>query len=106
MELFGSRLRTQVLLFIALSEETYPREIAASLEADILSVQRIVADFERLGVLASRLRGRLRILSLDRTWFAAAELRSLLERLAVVDETVQRAVSSMRRRPRRTGKPL
>ena len=106
MELFGSRVRSRILGYLALADETYPAEIAASLGVARLTVQRILRELENLGVVASRLRGRVRLVSLDRTWYAAAELRALLMRMATADESLMAAAASIRRRPRRPGKPL
>jgi hypothetical protein len=64
------------------------------------------ADLEDLGVVASRLRGRVRLVSLDKTWYAAAELRALLGRMTSAEPEILNAAASVRRRPRRPGKPL
>jgi DNA-binding transcriptional ArsR family regulator len=106
MDLFGSRIRSHVLLYLALADESYPAEVAAALGAAKLTIQRILRDLENLGVIASRLRGRVRLVSLDRTWYAAAELRALLLRMASADESILAAAASIRRRPRRPGKAL
>jgi DNA-binding transcriptional ArsR family regulator len=104
--LFGSRRRSQVLLFIALMEETHPREIASALSAPLRSVQNIVQSLEDGGYIVSRTVGRLRRVSLNRRYFAYAELEGLLRRMVIRDEEVEAAASSVRRRPRRTGKEL
>jgi DNA-binding transcriptional ArsR family regulator len=106
MDLFGSRTRTRILLYLALAEESYTTEIVAALGGTKLTIQRIVSDLENLGVVASRLRGRVRFITLDKTWYAAAELRALLERMASADRDIVAAAASIRRRPRRPGKPL
>lgn len=106
MELFGSSVRSRVLMYLALAEESYPAELAAVLGTARLTIQRILRDLENLGVIASRLRGRVRLVSLDKTWYAAAELRVLLQRMASADDRVLAAAASVRRRPRRPGKPL
>ena len=106
MDVLGSPVRSRVLMYLAVAEESYPAEIAATLNIPKLTVQRILRDLENLGVVGSRLRGRVRLVSLDPTWYAAAELRALLERMASVDERVLAAASAVRRRPRRAGKPL
>jgi predicted transcriptional regulator len=106
MDLFGSRTRTRLLLFIAVAEESYAAEIVTALGATKLTIQRMLQDLEQTGVLASRLRGRVRLVSLDKTWYAAAELRSLLERMARTDPEILAAAGAIRRRPRRPGKPI
>jgi DNA-binding transcriptional ArsR family regulator len=103
--MFGSQTRSRVLMYVALVEESYPAEVAAALGASKLTIQRILRDLEDLGVVASRLRGRVRLVSLDPTWYAASELRALLKRMASVNEAILTASASTRRRPRRPGKP-
>jgi DNA-binding transcriptional ArsR family regulator len=106
MDLFGSRTRTRILMYLALAEESYTAEMVGVLGDSKLTVQRILRDLEDLGVVASRLRGRVRLVALDKTWYAAAELRALLQRIAAVDEGVLNAAAAVRRRPRRPGKRL
>ena len=106
MDIFGSRTRTRILMYLGLAEESYAAEMVSVLGNSKLTVQRILRDLEELGVVASRLRGRVRLVSLDKTWYAAVELRALLQRMAAVDESVIDAAASVRRRPRRAGKRL
>jgi DNA-binding transcriptional ArsR family regulator len=106
MDLFGSRTRTRILEYLALAEESYSAEIVSALGGTKLTIQRILRDLEDLGVVASRLRGRVRLVSLDKTWYAAAELRALLGRMTSADPEILNAAASVRRRPRRPGKPL
>jgi DNA-binding transcriptional ArsR family regulator len=106
MDLFGSITRTRILLYLALAEESYVAEMVSALGNSKLTTQRIVRDLEDLGVVASRLRGRMRLVSLDKTWYAAGELRNLLQRMAAADGDLLDAAASVRRRPRRPGKPL
>jgi hypothetical protein len=105
LRLFGSPVRTRVLLALELLKESYPRESRVA-GIRLMSTQRIVNDLERQGVLASRLRGRRRDVRLNPTYFAEQELRALLSRLAAADPILTRSVTSMRRRPRRAGKSL
>ena len=106
MDLFGSRTRTRILLYLSLAEESYVAEMVTIFGYPKLTIQRITRDLEELGVVASRLRGRVRFISLDTTWFAAAELRTLLQRLSTADTDILNAAASVRRRPRRSGKAL
>lgn len=104
--LFGSRLRERILKLLALVEPAYPRQIAALLGEHLVSVQNALAALQDLGVVASRLVGRTRLIELDRRWYAAAELRVLLERLADADAEIKQLATSVRQRPRRPGKEL
>jgi hypothetical protein len=106
LKLFGSTPRSRVLTLVALLDDTYPRELARLAGAPLVSVQRIVKDLEREGVLATRIVGANRQVSLNPRFYGADELRSLLLKYARRDPDLDRRVSSLRRRPRRTGKAL
>lgn len=104
--LFGSERRTEVLIAIALLGETYAREVARVLSAPLLSVQRIVDALEADGILAIRATGRERRMTLSPRFFAVRELRELLLRLSEADADLLQAAGSLRRSPRKKGKPL
>lgn len=104
--LFGSARRTEVLVSIALLEHTYAREIARVLGAPLLSVQRIVDALESDGILAVRLSGRERRMTLNPRYVAAAELRVLLLRLSRAYPGVRQSVAVLRRSPRKKGKAM
>lgn len=104
VRLFGSRSRSRVVLASALLERSYPREIARVTGVPLMSVQRIVNDLELQGVVATRLHGSLREVRLNPGYFALAQLRPFLVRLADAEPTLARAIESLRRRPRRAGK--
>ncbi|MHB8355444.1 MAG: winged helix-turn-helix domain-containing protein [Vulcanimicrobiaceae bacterium] len=106
LKLLGTRVRTRVLLAIALLERSYPREIARVTGVPLMSVQRIVNDLERQGVLASRRTGVQREVRLNPSYFAYRELKALLLRVSLADEGLTETVESLRRRPRRAGKAL
>lgn len=90
----------------ALLGETYPTELARLLEAPLYSVQTIVDALDREGVMATRLVGHSRRVSLDPRYFAFRELRELLLRLAEAAPELREAAARRRSRPRRAGKPL
>jgi DNA-binding MarR family transcriptional regulator len=94
-----------VIVTVAL-HDTYPREIARVANVPLLSVQRIVDDLEREGVLATRLAGNQRRVVVNSDWIASRELRALALRLAETTPDILDALSSERRRPRRRGKPI
>jgi hypothetical protein len=106
LRLFGTAVRTRVLLVIALLEQSYPREIARVAKAPLMSTQRIVNDLEKQGVLASRLHGAQREVRLNPSFFAYRELQALLLRLSQAEPALVRDIEAMRRRPRRAGKEL
>lgn len=105
-KLFGSRRRTEVLILTALLGETYPTELARLLGAPLYSVQTIVDALDREGVVATRLIGRSRQVSLDPRYYCQKELKALLLRLSQGEPALQHAAASRRSRPRRSGTSL
>jgi len=103
-KLFGSVTRTRVVVMALALRETYPRELARLAGAPLISVQRIVDDLERQGILASRLAGNQRRVAVNPDWIAARELRDLAVRLAETVPDIRAAFDAERRRPRRRGK--
>jgi hypothetical protein len=103
---FGSPRRTELLILLALLEESYPREIARLLGAPLLSVQKIVDAFEREGLLATRLVGNQRRVTLNPRFYGVKPLKELLLALAEGSPELQTIAGSIRRRPRRRGKKL
>jgi DNA-binding transcriptional ArsR family regulator len=105
-KLFGSPRRTEVLIMLALLEETYPAELTRLLGATKASILQILDALELEGIVASRPLGRTRRVALDPRHFAAKELRALLDKLATAQPGLQALASKRRARPRRKGKPL
>jgi DNA-binding transcriptional ArsR family regulator len=105
-KLFGTARRTEVLKALGVLEETYARELARLLGAPLLTVQRLIDALERDGVVVTRRIGNERRISFNPRFFAVRELRALLFRMAQTDDRIVEAVRSLRRRPRRKGKPL
>jgi hypothetical protein len=106
LKLFGSPTRTRVVVMAVALRETYPRELARLADAPLISVQRIVDDLEREGILASRLSGNQRRVIVNSEWIASQELRALALRLAETIPDIRIALEAERRRARRRGKPV
>ena len=103
---FGGQGRTRVLLALRLLGESYARELARLLEMPLSGVQRALRGLELDGLVAARSLGRTRIFQLNPRYFAAAALSEFLRRLAEPEADLRDRVAALRRRPRRTGKPL
>lgn len=103
---FGARTRTRVLLALHLLGESYPRELARLLEAPLSGVQRALLSLELDGLVAARSVGRTRLFRLEPRYFARDALERFLGRLSEPELDLRNRVSALRRRPRRTGKPL
>jgi hypothetical protein len=85
---------------------SYARELARVLSVALNGVQGALRSLETDGLIISRLVGRTRVFELNPRFFAATELRAFLDKLASADEALRDAITGLRRRPRRTGKPL
>lgn len=103
---FGGQTRTRVLFGLRLLEESYARELARVLGSPLSGVQMALRGLERDGLVAARNVGRTRVYELNPRYFALNELRQYLLRLTEGDPELERNVAALRRRPRRTGKPL
>ena len=103
---FGSRTRTRALLALSLLGESYARELARLLRSPLSGVQAALRGLERDGLVAARVVGRTRALRLEPRYAARAELAAYLARLAAMDADLSARTASLRRRPRRSGKPL
>jgi DNA-binding PadR family transcriptional regulator len=103
---FGSRTRTLALLALSLMKESYARELSRVLKASLYGVQQALQGLEREGVVVGRTVGRTRLIRLNPRYFALRELEAYLRRLAAPETELKGRVASIRRRPRRTGKPL
>src|SRR5215469_7584035 len=79
--LFGSRMRTALLILVGVLEETYPAELARFLSTSIYSVQRTLDKLEQEGLIATRPLV-VRAVTLNPIYPAAKELRAFLLRLA------------------------
>lgn len=106
-KLFGTELRTRVLIAIAMMEETFPSELLRVLGGDkVYPVQRVVDAMEREGYLVTRKLGKERRININPRFFAYPELKELLLRLGSQDKELLKALKERRARPRRKGKPL
>ena len=105
LKVFGSVARTRVMVATIALRETYPREVARLTAVPLVTVQRIVDELERQGIVVSRLSGNQRRVTVHPQWIAADELRALALRLLEATPDLRAALDAERRRPRRPGKP-
>ena len=103
--LFGTRMRTALLMLLATLDESYPAEISRYLGSSISSVQRTLDKLDDEGLIASR-QLVVRSVSLNPLYPACKELRALLLRLAEGYPQYRTIKESRRTRPRRRTKPL
>ncbi|MEQ1833121.1 MAG: winged helix-turn-helix domain-containing protein [Candidatus Eisenbacteria bacterium] len=91
---------------LRLLEESYARELSRVLGSSLSGVQVALRGLERDGLIAGRSVGRTRVFRFDPRYFALNELRAYLMRLGENEPKLSSAVQALRRRPRRTGKPM
>jgi DNA-binding transcriptional ArsR family regulator len=98
---------SRVLLFIHAFEDSYAREIAANFGLSLSTVQNQLKRLEEAGVLASRVRGTVRLYRYNPRYPFLRELRQLLDRaMQFMPESDRKKYYERRTRPRRAGKPL
>lgn len=103
---FGGQTRTRVLLALALLDESYLRELARILDVRLSGIQQAIRSLELDGLVAGRSLGRTRVFRIEPRYFAYKDLLAYLKRLTEPEEELQDRIASLRRRPRRTGKPF
>ena len=105
--ILGSVSGERVLMFLFARDEGYAREIARFFDTDVAPIQKQLEKLESGGVLVSRLAGRTRLFSFNPRYPMVEELRKLLEKaLQFYPDDTREALTMVRRRPRRRGKPL
>ena len=105
--LFNSKNAERVLIFICAREQGYAREIARFYEVDPDSIQKQLMKFENGGVLASKLEGRTKIYRFNPRYLFLEELKAMLSKaISFYPQEEKNRIGYVRRRPRRTGKPL
>ncbi len=101
--IFGTEMRTRLLLLIAVLDETYPGELSRYASASISSVQRTLDLLENEGLIASR-QLVVRGVTLNPAYPAVKELKAFLLRIAEGYPRYNEIRESIRRRPRRRSK--
>src|SRR5450432_2546885 len=104
--IFGSALRTKILVLTAMLGETYPSQLGRILKTSSSVVGMAVDRLERERLVATRRFGMERRVTLNPSTPFSGELRALLLRIAESSPEYDVAVRSLRTRPRRRGKPL
>ena len=103
---FGGKTRTRVLLALGLLGESYASELARVLDTRLSGVQQAIRSLELDGLVAGRSMGRTRVFRIDPRYFAYRELLRYVLRLTEPEEALRERIAALRRRPRRTGKPV
>ncbi len=105
--LLGSQSKEQVLLYIIAREEGYAKQIAEYFECAITPIKKQLENLEYATVLSSKNVGRTRLFSINPRYIFRKELQALIEKeISFLSEEEQEKLLTLRKRPRRTGKPL
>ena len=103
----GSEGAERVLLFLAARGEGYASEIASFYDMDVSTVQNQLKRMEREGLLVNKLSGRTRVYKFNPRYAFLVEVEALLAKaLDMAPASLRESLTVVRRRPRRTGKPL
>jgi predicted transcriptional regulator len=103
--LFGSVTRTRLLVAVMMLERAYVAELAVMLGKSSVTIWRMVQALESEDVLATYKIGNARMVELNSRNVAVDGLRSLLLVLARRDPALMEAAATLRRSPRKIGKP-
>jgi len=104
--IFGSSLKTRILVLVALLGETYASQIARILRTSRAAIGASVTRLERERLVATRRWGTERRITLNPNTPFSHELRALLLKLGQTTPEYEESLRSLRTRPRRKGKPL
>lgn len=107
--LFGNESVERVLFYLLQNETCYALQLKKQFESAISPIQKALLRLERGGILVSTLVGKTRIFQFNPRYPFLEELRSFLKRAyeALPEEIKKKYYEpSIRKRPRRTGKPL
>jgi predicted transcriptional regulator len=105
--LFGSKNRERVLQYILARGEGYAKEIATFYGSSLDPVQKQLERLEDGGILVSKTVGRTRLFMFNPRYAFKDELIVLLEKArSFYSPQEQERLIMVRKRPRRTGKPI
>jgi hypothetical protein len=105
--IIGSKNCERVLIFLTSREEGYAREVAEFFKTSLGPLQKQFEKLEAGGVIYSQLAGRTRMYAFNPRYPFLREIKALLDKaLSFYPEEVRERLLMVRRRPRRSGKPL
>jgi predicted transcriptional regulator len=105
--ILGSENAERTLVYLMVREKGYAAEIAHFYGVDLYAIQNQLRKFEGGGILVSFLEGRTRVFEFNPRYIFLPELKALLEKaFSFYPQEERNRLQMVRRRPRRTGKPL
>jgi len=96
-ELFSSNVRVQLLVILLTNpdEEFYIRQLARRMGEHPYAVQRELRRLERLGLLTSRTRGRMKYYSVERDFPLYPELKRIILKTAGLGDLLRRELQNL-----------
>lgn len=107
--LFGNESIERVLFYLLRNETCYALQLKKQFQCTLSAMQQALLRLEKGGILVSTLVGKTRVFQFNPRYPFLSELRFFLQRAyETLPEEIKKKYyeTSVRRRPRRTGKPL
>lgn len=107
--LFGNESIERVLFYLLQNKTCYALQLKNQFQSALSPMQQALQRLEKGGILVSTLVGKTRIFQFNPRYFFLKELHSFLQRVYdTLPEEIKKKYyeTSIRKRPRRTGKPL
>ena len=104
--IFGNTNKEKILFYIYKNKKAYAREISIKLNQTLFSVQRLLSGFEDKGLLLSSLSGRTKIFEFNPRYAFIKETVSLLDKAWAFLPKEEQERYIIRKRPRRSDKPI
>jgi len=105
--LFGNIMIEKIFFYLNTYGEGYPLGMAKTFGVSVNRIQQQLKRLENAGIVASILKGKVRIYTFNLRYPFLRELKTLLSKAyEFLPEAEKDKYYRMRTRPRRTGKPL
>ena|SRR5579885_3173318 len=107
--LFSNKNVEKILMYLAIHEKANASELSRAFSSSLDPIQKTLRKLEAGGLLVSFLEGKTRVFQWNPRYPFLPEIQALAKRTyAFLPKNIQEQVylSNLRKRPRRTGKPL
>lgn len=108
-DLFGNPVIEKILFYLLANQKCYPSQLREVFQTPLYSFQRALGRLEKGGVIVSHKEGKTLIYQFNPRYPFLSELKAFLEKAYTFfpEEIRQKYYEpSIRKRPRRLGKPL
>lgn len=105
--ILGSKSKEQILIYLTGRKQGYAREIANYYDTALSPLQKQLDKLEQYGILYVKFIGRTKVFSINPRYPFFQELNQLLQKaITFLPNDEKQRLLFVRKRPRRTGKPL